>query len=134
MSINQMKTVNNLEALKGGNKQTSFRQSYTGVNSSNGNIAYNNYNSMHNYSSLTNSSNKPMNTSEVKDNFISQKANNYISNDINDGISGSICPNQILEDRLKEMALQTHDSRQRSQDSRIREISHTNDVEMDLQD
>lgn len=75
LSINQMKTVNNLEDEgkapldKDSNnnytsfhtsKQTSFRQSYVGgTNTSGSNIAYNHYSNMNNYSSLTNSSAKP---------------------------------------------------------------------------
>jgi hypothetical protein len=73
MSINQMKTMHNLEGgseamssmEKGNNytsfhtnKQASFRQSYHGAgNAPNG--AYNHYSNMNNYSSLTNSSSKP---------------------------------------------------------------------------
>lgn len=82
MSINQMKTVNNLDEEgkapldKDNNnytsfhtsKQTSFRQSYVGVtNTSGSNIAYNHYSNMNNYSSLTNSSAKPGDASGCKD-------------------------------------------------------------------
>ena len=76
MSINQMKTVNNIEGAGEAmvsierannytsfhtNKQTSFRQSYAGTgNTSKSNIAaYNHYTNINNYSSLTNSSSKP---------------------------------------------------------------------------
>lgn len=135
MSINQMKTSNNLDAGKSMNKQTSFRQSYTGVNSSSSNVAYNNYSNMNNYSSLTNSSNKPGNASESKDRLTNkinkQKSKKYLVNDTIDGIT-STCSNQIFEDKFRDC--DTKD-RQRSIDSRIKVINEVqNDVEMEIQD
>lgn len=135
MSINQMKTSNNLDAGKSINKQTSFRQSYTGVNSSTSNIPYNNYTNMNNYSSLTNSSNKPGKTSESKDRLTNkikkQKSKNYLVNDTIDGISNT-CSNQIFEDKLRDLDSK---DRQRSIDGRIKVINEVQkDVEMEIQD
>lgn len=134
MSINQMKTVNNLEANKSVNKQTSFRQSYTGVNSSSSNIAYNNYSTMHNYSSLTNSSNKPINVSGTKDHLAilqKQKSNNLLVSEPVDGIANT-CANQIFEEKLRDM---DKNERQRSIDSRAKVINEIqNDVDMEVQE
>lgn len=83
MSINQLKTVSNLENPKNAimnvdrssnytslhsNKQSSFRQSYVATgNTSNSNIVYNHYTNINNYSSLTNSSSKPINVAGGKE-------------------------------------------------------------------
>lgn len=76
LSINQMKTLGNPEELKDPgvsteksnnytsfhtSKPTSYRQSYVGVSNTSGSgVTYNHYTNMNNYSSLTNSSSKPV--------------------------------------------------------------------------
>lgn len=95
MSINQIKTVSNLDPNKSINKQTSFRQSYTGVNSSTSNIAY---------ASLTNSSNKPGNVSGNKDQLAKMQkqhskkmlVGNTIDGTVNSGL------NQIFDDKIRD--------------------------------
>lgn len=82
LSQNRKMSINNYSNFNT-NKQTSFRQSYVGVSASNTNIAYTNYNNIHNYSSLTNSSNKPEKTSGSK-RAVSQKSKQYLANETSD--------------------------------------------------
>ena len=125
-----MKTVSNLDPNKSVNKQTSFRQSYTGVNSSSSNIAY---------ASLTNSSNKPGNVSGNKEQLAKMQkqhskkmlAGSTIDGTVNSGL------NQMFDDKIRD-----YDNLAEGIDSTAVCSGHDNkallegqnDVEMEVQD
>lgn len=129
-SKNRKMSINNYTNFNT-NKQTSFRQSYVGVSASNTNIGYNNYNNIHNYSSLTNSSGKPGNTSGSK-RAVSQKSKNFLTNENADGTSNPITEH-TLDDKIRDLERFDPNERQRSIDSR-HPFSRPTEIDVEMED
>ena len=117
MSINNYTNFNT-------SKQTSFRQSYAGVNSNNSN----NYNNMNNYSSLTNSSTKPGNTSGAK-RAVSRKVKAIHINEANESVENTRI-DQILDDEK----LDLQKERQRSIDTRGNKGFNNQEHDIEMED